>query len=222
MITSIREVRRAKGLTLDDVARACVPPTTAQTIGRLEMGTRTVSVAWLNRIAAALGVEAADLVRLPGSQRPAGGGGAERRHGGRAASCQRGDRPASMGMVAITVRGCDGRLSRRRPALVRDADARPVRAGDEPRRAGADAGRRLPVRPAGRVPRRRCCRRTKASARSSPRPGWRCPSGWSARSRRAASRSSAAGSATTPAPPPRSSAPGSAAIRSTRYSRCAT
>ena len=65
MITSIREVRRAKGLTLDDVARACVPPTTAQTIGRLEMGTRTVSVAWLNRIAAALGVEAADLVRLP-------------------------------------------------------------------------------------------------------------------------------------------------------------
>lgn len=65
MITAIREVRRAKGMTLDDVARACVPPTTAQTIGRLEMGTRTVSVGWLNRIAAALGVEAADLVRLP-------------------------------------------------------------------------------------------------------------------------------------------------------------
>ncbi|QHL90927.1 helix-turn-helix domain-containing protein [Sphingomonas changnyeongensis] len=65
MITAIREVRRAKGLTLEDVARACVPPTTAQTIGRLETGTRTVSVAWLNRIARALGVEAADLVRLP-------------------------------------------------------------------------------------------------------------------------------------------------------------
>ena len=65
MITAIREVRRAKGLTLDDVARACVPPTTAQTIGRLETGTRTVSVGWLNRIAAALGVTAADLVRLP-------------------------------------------------------------------------------------------------------------------------------------------------------------
>ncbi|WP_315760937.1 helix-turn-helix transcriptional regulator [Sphingomonas sp. Y38-1Y] len=65
MITAIREVRRARGLTLDDVARACQPPTTAQTIGRLETGTRTVSVAWLNRIAAALGVEAADLVRLP-------------------------------------------------------------------------------------------------------------------------------------------------------------
>ncbi|GAA0737955.1 helix-turn-helix domain-containing protein [Sphingomonas japonica] len=65
MITAIREVRRAKGMTLDDVARACVPPTTAQTIGRLETGTRTVSVGWLNRIAAALGVDAADLVTLP-------------------------------------------------------------------------------------------------------------------------------------------------------------
>ena len=65
MITAIRDVRRARGLTLDDVARACVPPTTAQTVGRLETGTRTVSVAWLNRIAAALGVAAADLVILP-------------------------------------------------------------------------------------------------------------------------------------------------------------
>ncbi|MBN8809582.1 MAG: helix-turn-helix transcriptional regulator [Sphingomonas sp.] len=65
MITAIREVRRARGMTLDDVAKACAPPTTAQTIGRLETGTRTVSVAWLNRIAQALGVEAADLVTLP-------------------------------------------------------------------------------------------------------------------------------------------------------------
>lgn len=65
MITAIREVRRAKGLTLDEVAQRCDPPTTAQTIGRLETGTRTVSVGWLNRIAKALGVDAADLVRLP-------------------------------------------------------------------------------------------------------------------------------------------------------------
>lgn len=62
MITRIREVRRARGLTLDDVARGCVPPTTPQTIGRLETGSRTVSVGWLNRIAKALGVEAQDLV----------------------------------------------------------------------------------------------------------------------------------------------------------------
>jgi transcriptional regulator with XRE-family HTH domain len=62
MITRIREVRRARGMTLDDVARACTPATTPQTIGRLETGTRTVSVGWLNRIASALGVEAQDLV----------------------------------------------------------------------------------------------------------------------------------------------------------------
>jgi len=65
VITRIRDVRRAKGLTLAEVAERCVPPTTAQTIGRLETGTRTVSVTWLNRIAKALGVEAADLVTLP-------------------------------------------------------------------------------------------------------------------------------------------------------------
>src|SRR3954454_7438469 len=62
MITRIREVRRARSLTLDEVAQRCDPPTTAQTIGRLETGTRTVSVGWLNRIAKALEVEAEDLV----------------------------------------------------------------------------------------------------------------------------------------------------------------
>ncbi|SFS00939.1 helix-turn-helix domain-containing protein [Sphingomonas jatrophae] len=65
MITRIREVRRAKGMTLAEVGAACEPPTTAQTIGRLETGTRTVSVGWLNRIAHALGVAAGDLVELP-------------------------------------------------------------------------------------------------------------------------------------------------------------
>lgn len=65
MITCIREVRRAKKMTLQDVADGCDPPTTPQTIGRLETGTRTLSVDWLKRIAAALGVEASDLVRLP-------------------------------------------------------------------------------------------------------------------------------------------------------------
>ena len=66
MITRIRDVRRAKGLTLEQVGLRCDPPTTAQTIGRLETGTRTVSVKWLNRIATALGVTTADLVALPG------------------------------------------------------------------------------------------------------------------------------------------------------------
>jgi hypothetical protein len=55
-------------MTLDDVAQACNPPTTPQTIGRLETGTRTVSIGWLNRIADALGVDAADLVEGSGEK----------------------------------------------------------------------------------------------------------------------------------------------------------
>lgn len=69
MITRIREVRKTRGLTLEEVAARCEPPTTAQTIGRLETGTRTVSVKWLNRIATALGVQASDLVDLPDSEK---------------------------------------------------------------------------------------------------------------------------------------------------------
>lgn len=65
MITRIRDVRRARKMTLQDVAERCAPPTTPQTIGRLEKGVRNVSVGWLNRIAAALGVDAADLVSHP-------------------------------------------------------------------------------------------------------------------------------------------------------------
>ncbi len=65
MLTRIRAVRKAHGLTLQDVAERCAPATTAQTIGRLETGTRTVSVGWLNRIAGALGVDPSELVTLP-------------------------------------------------------------------------------------------------------------------------------------------------------------
>jgi DNA-binding Xre family transcriptional regulator len=65
MQTRIREVRKARKLTLHEVGARCVPPTTAQTIGRLETGMRTVSVGWLNRIAKALGVEPSELVSLP-------------------------------------------------------------------------------------------------------------------------------------------------------------
>lgn len=65
MISRIRDVRKAKGLTLDDVAKRCDPPTTAQTIGRLETGMRTLSLDWLNRIADALGVDSAELLTLP-------------------------------------------------------------------------------------------------------------------------------------------------------------
>lgn len=63
MINRIRDIRREKGLTLADVAERCSPPTTPQTIGRLETGTRELSLKWMNRIAAALGVDPELLVR---------------------------------------------------------------------------------------------------------------------------------------------------------------
>jgi len=63
LINRIRDIRLQKGLTLADVAARCEPPTTAQTIGRLETGMRNLSLAWMNRIGAALGVEPELLLR---------------------------------------------------------------------------------------------------------------------------------------------------------------
>jgi transcriptional regulator with XRE-family HTH domain len=63
MINRIRDIRAQKGMTLAQVAAACNPPTTAQTIGRLETGMRNLSLIWMNRIAAALGVEPELLLR---------------------------------------------------------------------------------------------------------------------------------------------------------------
>lgn len=66
MINRIRDIRLQKGMTLADVALACDPQTTAQTIGRLETGMRNLSLVWMNRIAAALGVEPETLLRSEG------------------------------------------------------------------------------------------------------------------------------------------------------------
>ncbi|OYW16515.1 MAG: transcriptional regulator [Novosphingobium sp. 12-64-8] len=70
MINRIRDIRRQKGLTLADVAARCDPPTTAQTIGRLETGMRSLSLTWMNRIAAALGVDPQLLVKAEGESAP--------------------------------------------------------------------------------------------------------------------------------------------------------
>lgn len=63
MINRIRDVRKSKGMTLAELAEACTPPTTAQTIGRLETGTRNLSLKWMERIGGALGVDPELLVR---------------------------------------------------------------------------------------------------------------------------------------------------------------
>ncbi|WP_338445717.1 helix-turn-helix transcriptional regulator [Pelagerythrobacter marensis] len=63
MINRIRDIRKEKGMTLADLAAACDPPTTAQTIGRLETGMRNLSIKWMDRIGKALGVSPEALVR---------------------------------------------------------------------------------------------------------------------------------------------------------------
>lgn len=70
MINRIRDIRRQKGMTLADVAARCTPPTTAQTIGRLETGMRQLSLTWMNRIAKALDVDSELLVRGEESAAP--------------------------------------------------------------------------------------------------------------------------------------------------------
>ncbi len=70
MINRIRDIRKQKNMTLAELAAACDPPTTAQTIGRLETGMRNLSIKWMDRIGAALGVEPEMLVRSDKSAHP--------------------------------------------------------------------------------------------------------------------------------------------------------
>ncbi|WP_324827963.1 helix-turn-helix domain-containing protein [Qipengyuania zhejiangensis] len=70
MINRIRDIRREKGWTLADLAEACAPPTTPQTIGRLETGMRNLSLNWMERIAAALDIEPEMLVRSDKADQP--------------------------------------------------------------------------------------------------------------------------------------------------------
>lgn len=70
MINRIRDIRKQKGMTLAEVAAACDPPTTAQTIGRLETGMRNLSLVWMNRIGAALSVDPETLVKAEDGPAP--------------------------------------------------------------------------------------------------------------------------------------------------------
>lgn len=70
MINRIRDIRKAKGMTLAELGRACDPPTTAQTIGRLETGMRNLSTKWMDRIGVALGVDPQSLVRSEAVPQP--------------------------------------------------------------------------------------------------------------------------------------------------------
>ena len=152
MITRIREVRRAKGMTLLDVATACTPPTTAQTIGRLETGTRTVSVGWLNRIAAALGVAAGDLVALADrADLPVAA--VLTRDGTRAPRADAVVAPPlpDAGMVAVMVEESVGDYRPGDVLWCRRVEPARFRHAGQPRRAGAAPCRPLPVRSSDRA-----------------------------------------------------------------------
>jgi transcriptional regulator with XRE-family HTH domain len=60
MRTRIRELRKLRGLTLKELADKI--GTTPQTVQRLETANMTVSTGWLEKIAAALHVEPAELI----------------------------------------------------------------------------------------------------------------------------------------------------------------
>jgi transcriptional regulator with XRE-family HTH domain len=62
MQNRLREIRKSRGITLADVAALCTPPTTAVTIGRLETGTRQLTMPWMEKLADALGVEPRQLI----------------------------------------------------------------------------------------------------------------------------------------------------------------
>ncbi len=60
MKTRIRELRKQRGLTLQQLAD--LVGTTAQTVQRLETANMTVSTDWLERFATAFGIHPADLI----------------------------------------------------------------------------------------------------------------------------------------------------------------
>jgi transcriptional regulator with XRE-family HTH domain len=69
MRNRIKELREQRGWTLDELAQRIVPPTTASQISKLERAERRLDTGWIERIAAAFGVD--PLVLL--DDRPATG-----------------------------------------------------------------------------------------------------------------------------------------------------
>lgn len=67
METRIRELRKRKGLTLQELAAKI--GTTPQTVQRLETANMTVSTDWLQKFATVFGVYPADLLKQQGKQK---------------------------------------------------------------------------------------------------------------------------------------------------------
>lgn len=61
-MNQIKQIRDLKKLSLEKVAQACEPPTTAKQIQRLETGERRLTTDWINKLSKALDCEPADIV----------------------------------------------------------------------------------------------------------------------------------------------------------------
>jgi transcriptional regulator with XRE-family HTH domain len=62
MINRIKELREARGWSMAQLSARLTPPTDASQINKLEKGQRELTIAWMNRIAVALGCEPRDLI----------------------------------------------------------------------------------------------------------------------------------------------------------------
>jgi transcriptional regulator with XRE-family HTH domain len=59
---NIKAARKARGLSLEKLASRVRPKTSYQQLSRLEKGDRSLSIEWIERIAAALGAQPLELI----------------------------------------------------------------------------------------------------------------------------------------------------------------
>lgn len=62
---NIERLRNAKGWSRPDLGKRCIPPTSGQQIERLEKNQRQLTIAWIERLAKAFGVDPAELIAGP-------------------------------------------------------------------------------------------------------------------------------------------------------------
>jgi transcriptional regulator with XRE-family HTH domain len=59
---NIKRLRKARGWSKEQLAQRCVPKTVQQQIAKLEDGERRLTLEWVERIAAAMGLDPIDLM----------------------------------------------------------------------------------------------------------------------------------------------------------------
>lgn len=62
VMNRLNEIRAQLGMSLEEVAAACVPPTTAKQIQRLEKGERKITPQWIKRLRPAIKADAHEVL----------------------------------------------------------------------------------------------------------------------------------------------------------------